>query len=138
MKRIIPRWLLASSMLVGCWAEPEDVDLRDPWVVDLTIAYSSTSSCTLSGAALQLTGHEPYEAYGTLDGGDVTCTGGATWSPSYRAGGRIWGRTVSVQLSEPHSLRYSLLLRGDARPELMGGEIRSYSGDLLGTWSAHQ
>jgi hypothetical protein len=131
---------MAGSLLVtACWVQPEEeVDLRDPWTIDLTVAYSSTSSCTVTGAALHLSGTLPYEALGTLDGGIASCTGDKAWPPMHRVAADIWGPTVTIRLAEPHEIGWRTTLYGEVRPERMSGEVKGTTGELLGTWFAHQ
>jgi hypothetical protein len=113
------------------------VDLRDPWVVSLTIRYDSTSSCTVAGAVLNLDG-SPWSALGTLEGGRVTCTGERTWSAAHGVAADIWGPRVTVQLREPPNIRFTTFLYGEAFPRHMSGIVTGLSGPPLGTWSAHQ
>jgi hypothetical protein len=141
MRHLIGTWLLAGSMLLtGCWTEPEEeVDLRDPWMLDLTIAYDDSSTCTVRGASLHLEGGEPWSTLGTLDGGNVTCTGGRTWPSTYRVAADIWGTSVTIKLREPQQIGWPISLYGEARPERMKGQLWNVSGQTLeGIWFAHQ
>jgi hypothetical protein len=128
-------------LLTGCWTEPEEeVDLRDPWTLDLTIAYDGGSTCTVTGASMHLESEEPWSALGTLDGGNVTCTGGGSWPSFHHVAANIWGTSVTIKLAEAHQIGWPIELHGEAAtPERMKGQLWNISGpELRGTWFAHQ
>ncbi|HEY9015065.1 MAG TPA: hypothetical protein VIM84_08380 [Gemmatimonadales bacterium] len=129
--------LLGCFLLAACWTAPVEVDLREDWLVDLTIRYDSTSVCTVTGAVLHVEGLT-YSGIGSLEGGQISCTGTRTWATGHGVAADIWGPNVTIQLREPLAIQFTTFLHGEATPRQMSGTVRDEAGGQLGTWTAHR
>jgi hypothetical protein len=140
--RMLETALFSLCLVLGvaCGSEPgQSLDLRGDWIVDVSTT-TSTSTCTIVGANLTLSG-TPTFGGGSLAGGEVSCTGDGAWPLAYDVGGSLDGTAVTLSLAIPGTGEPDLLLEGEAAEDSMGGGVHSVPGTqrvVTGTWSAHR
>jgi hypothetical protein len=136
--------VVLAATASGCATEPLPTpEVTGSWMMDLTFQAES-GTCTVSGAALTLTG-SPESLGGTLEGGDPSCP--ATWPDRY---------TVMMGHQDRDQVAFSLTLPGEGEPHFtlegrvrdgsMNGTLRSVPGscqctnpvEVTGSWTAER